>query len=741
MSKPSISVVVNTYNRAQVLSSCLTALLHQKYDDFEIIVVNGPSTDRTSDVLYHFKDLIKSASCSDVNLSISRNIGISCSAGDIVAFIDDDAVAHPEWLARLAVRYADPRIGGVGGFTLDHTGITFQARRTICDRAGNAFFVSDFFNEVNLCIPQSPFFPSLLGTNSSFRKSALIEIGGFDHAFSYFLDETDVCARLVDFGHYVVYEPSAIVFHQYAESHLRDQRRIAKNLYPSAFSKSYFVYRHLLPFDCGAAATELVKYKEELQVSNRWFHENGLMTDRQKSMLDHEVAAGLTHGAQQATHGPLPSLGNLASIAKLEVAAALKRVPRCDKLRLCFISQSYPPRDEAGIARWTALVAKGLAERGHEIHIVTRADATGEAISYKNGIWMHEVAPLHGQPAADLALQLDLPPEIAAWNARVRQEVEKIKGFGLDALSFPIWDLEAFACLGDPDILVAMSLHTTYALAVPFKPEWTLRPLYRAFMVDKMIEGEKEALRRADLIVANSKAVCRDLESIYNLTLPETTRVVPHGTASLSDHATDVGYRPTGRRERPLRVLFVGRNEIRKGIDIAFETVKLCLANSLDCEFWFVGANAGDLRQEAESLDAGILLKSERVRFLGILPNSELETAFRDCDVVIVPSRYESFGLVAIEALAASKPAIVAEVGGLAEIVENGKNGYLVSKTGGAAEYAKRIMMIATNQDLYASLVEGARESYEKNYTTAIMCAKLEAAFIEGIARKRRNES
>ena len=135
MFKPSISVIVNTYNRAEVLSSCLTALLHQKYDDFEIIVVNGPSTDRTSDVLYRFKDLIKIASCSEVNLSISRNIGISCSAGDIVAFIDDDAVAHPEWLARLAVRYADPRIGGVGGYTLDHTGITFQAEPSAIERA------------------------------------------------------------------------------------------------------------------------------------------------------------------------------------------------------------------------------------------------------------------------------------------------------------------------------------------------------------------------------------------------------------------------------------------------------------------------------------------------------------------------------------------------------------------------------------------------------------------------------
>ena len=87
-------------------------------------------------------------------------------------------------------------------------------------------------------------------------------------------------------------------------------------------------------------------------------------------------------------------------------------------------------------------------------------------------------------------LNLDLPPNIAAWNHAVWQEVQTLKNFGLDVLSFPIWDLEGLACIDDPDIGVVMSLHTSYALARPHKPEWAARPLYVHHMVRRMIAAE-----------------------------------------------------------------------------------------------------------------------------------------------------------------------------------------------------------------------------------------------------------
>lgn len=238
------SIIINTYNRAVLLDDAIQGLSELNYSDFEIIVVNGPSTDHTEDILDKWKGKVKIGKCEEPNLSMSRNIGIEMAAGDVIVFIDDDAVPHPTWLIKLAPHYLDQQVGGVGGFTIDNTGVAFQVRKTICDRFGNAYFPSDFFDERPLSFPGSPFYTSLLGTNSSFRATALREIGGFDHTFAYLLDETDICLRLVDRGYRIVYEPNALVYHQFAPSHIRSKNKIAKTLYPSAVSKSYFIRKH-----------------------------------------------------------------------------------------------------------------------------------------------------------------------------------------------------------------------------------------------------------------------------------------------------------------------------------------------------------------------------------------------------------------------------------------------------------------------------------------------------------------
>src|SRR5579863_3555492 len=260
----SVSVVVNTFNRARSLRDTLIGLTALDYPTFEIVVVNGPSTDDTEKVLEEFASWIKIGTCPEANLSASRNLGIALSAGEIVAFIDDDAVPHPTWLTYLFGQYRLPIIGGVGGYTIDRTGVRWQAKKTVCDRYGDAYFVSDFFDERQLNRPHSPFFPTLLGTNCSFRRTVLEEIGGFDETFAYFLDETDVCLRVVDAGHHVVYEPRAVVFHKTAASDLRSGESIPRSLLPSATSKSYFIMRHGSRQSTEEAVRKLTAYREEI---------------------------------------------------------------------------------------------------------------------------------------------------------------------------------------------------------------------------------------------------------------------------------------------------------------------------------------------------------------------------------------------------------------------------------------------------------------------------------------------
>src|SRR5215472_126095 len=86
-----VSIIINTYNRAASLDTALHSLRRLNYPWFEVVVVNGPSTDHTLEVLEAHRSHIRVGTCSDRNLSISRNVGIEMARGDLVAFIDDDA--------------------------------------------------------------------------------------------------------------------------------------------------------------------------------------------------------------------------------------------------------------------------------------------------------------------------------------------------------------------------------------------------------------------------------------------------------------------------------------------------------------------------------------------------------------------------------------------------------------------------------------------------------------------------
>ncbi|GGJ02210.1 glycosyltransferase [Neoroseomonas lacus] len=725
MAIPSVSIIVNTCDRAAYLRNALLGIAGLRYGPLEVVVVNGPSGDDTAAVLNAWRGRIKQRDCAERNLSVSRNIGIAAASGDVVAFLDDDAVPHPDWLAHIVQHYRNPNVAAVGGFTVDNTGMRFQARKTLCDRFGHAHHVSDFFDERPLCRPGTPLYPSLLGTNSSFRRTALAAIGGFDHAFAYLLDETDVCLRLVDAGHRVVYEPTALVFHQYAASHIRDTRRIARTLYPSAVSKAYFIMRHGAAQSMDRAAEALAGYRRELLDSNRWLETERLIHPTHRASLDQDLEAGIMEGQTLARRRGAISGGDLRREA---VTEPFRPLPRPEPgLRVCLVSQGWPPATEAGIARWSEAVASGLAARGHAVHVITRAAAEEEeeSVHFEGGLWIHALRP-EAAGAAGPMLTHDLPPNIAAWNRRVWREVQAIKSFGLDLVSFPIWDLEALACIDDPDIALVMSLHTTYALARPHKPEWLARPLYDHFMVQRMIRAERRALLGAPMLLANSQAILTDIEAAYGIRLaPGRSVIAPHGTADLLART-----RPAPRRDF-FRVLFVGRFEPRKGFDLALTAGAALLAERPDVEIHFAG---GELDEEARAVmtetATSRLEHHPRARFLGLLPRDALEQAYREADVVLVPSRYESFGLVAIEAMAAGRPVVALAAGGLAEVVTDGVDGRLVPDTPeAAASIAAALLDLSRDRDACERLAAGARHSFETKYRMDHMLDAIEAAY------------
>src|SRR5690606_33358126 len=127
---------------------------------------------------------------------------------------------------------------------LAHTGAELQALYSLADRFGDAWVSSGPDPSDALSSPQSESFPYPMGTNAIFRRDRLVEVGGYDEEFAYYLDETDVCRRLLDRGYRIATLDRGWVFHKFLPSFLRMDTKAVRQRYPILKSKAYFALRH-----------------------------------------------------------------------------------------------------------------------------------------------------------------------------------------------------------------------------------------------------------------------------------------------------------------------------------------------------------------------------------------------------------------------------------------------------------------------------------------------------------------
>jgi len=707
MVKPPISVVICTYNRADYLRECLRALDSLEYPSFEVVVVDGPSTDDTPQLLDRYAHRIKLGKNATRNLSISRNVGIRLSCGDIVAFVDDDGIPATDWLSKLALAYEDPKVGGAGGRVVcSDEGRTPQFSYGVLDIWGQVDAVRSAPADFNS--PDGTTFSTLMGVNSSFRRNVLEEIGGFDETYNYFHDEADVVFRTIKAGYKVDHSVDTVVTHQRAPGGVR-AGWLKANLDAVGQNTAYFalkasegkfgLWRRL----CCSVRSTLGHLKWARHLPARTF-----------ARVAFRLCRGMLKGVRLGLLAPrktLPPEELKVDLPFKNFSLLAPTVPRKRGLSIALATQDYLPAGIGGIVRRTATLATELARRGHEPIIITRGKLP--RTRYYQGIPVMEAPDPHLPELQYLSERMASTRNLS-HTFGVRQVAKELALAGrADLLYAPLWDVEGYAVGLDGSVPLVVDVVSQLKTVMktngwPETPDMTL-----------MCKLEKRLLEMEGTrgITSASRAALETVKQLYNVSLDgKPTQTVYCGV--------DIPEKlPQRNPTRTVRVLFVGRLEKRKGIHTLFEAAATIIRKNRNVEFIIVGDDTLP-NEEGVPYKAAyrrLLRKTgawKKMTFLGRVSDDRLQQEYSLCDIFVAPSLYESFGIIYTEAMAWGKPVIGCRTGGVPEVVEHEVCGLLI-QPGDADELAEAVLRLADSPDTRRELGQHARERAGTKFSPA----------------------
>ncbi len=714
-----VSIVINTLNRENLLENTLNSFQYLDYPNFEVIVVNGPSTDGTAELLHRWADRIKVVNCPEPNLSMSRNIGIASASGEFVAFIDDDAIPEPEWLTQAIAGFDSYEVAATGGKVFDSTGYEYQYQYANANRLGNGKWLLTEASP-QYCFPCSFEFPYLQGTNTIFRRSALMEIGGFDEEFAYYLDETEVCLRLIDSGYVIRQLPNAYVHHKYAPSYIRE-KGVAKIRYPVLKSKIYFSNCHAKSYLSQA----------EIDADNHEFIQNqrkdvlSCVSTGRLSKADHDLFEQHVEKAwklgTEAAHQPKKIITQQLLQHCETDRSTFKRfdilVPDGRQMTIVLLCEDYPPLLLGGIARNTQDKATALARLGHRVHVIARSH-THSTVDLEDGVWVHRMlANPQTQTAESIAL--NVPQSHWDQSQSFFWELCRIETHHpIDVVEAPVWNIVGIAPLLSGQFNVVASLATTLKLSLPSRADLTRDAKMMRTFVEPMINLEEYVITSSHGLLPNSQGIVDEIEGAYGLKIAvDRFHICPHG---MPDWSKSVQPRSSLSATSTLKVLFVGRLETRKGIDQLLAVIPNLCDRYPNAEFRIVGDDSIELSRHVTYRNqfekAWPQLCQSQVKFHGKVSEEELRNHYAQCDIFVAPSRFESFGLIYLEAMIFSKPVVGCKVGGIPEVVADEETG-LLALPGDGPTLEKAIDRLLHDPQLRQRLGQNARQRYEEKFS------------------------
>jgi len=357
-------------------------------------------------------------------------------------------------------------------------------------------------------------------------------------------------------------------------------------------------------------------------------------------------------------------------------------------------------------------LSSALARAGVVCDVFTRSwsDDLSATVAIEPGLRVHHIA---AGPPTPLPKET-LPSVVDEFADGVLKRMDSSDCFGadenlpFDAVHANYWlsGLAGHVIKHRMNLPLVSTFHTLDRVKAESSPEEV-----KADAQHQRAEAESTIIRCSDTVLASCSVEAAQISDLYHAD-PSRIRIVAPGV----DHAFfGPGDRRQARRALALGkngplLLFVGRIQPLKGVEVAVRTLAALGRDYPDARLVIVGGPSGPRGQsEVERVVALVddLGLAGSVDFVPPRPHELLSTYYRAADVCLVPSRSESFGLVALEAAACGTPVVASDVGGLRSLIDHGRTGYLVEDPN-AESFAGWVRQIVAEPLLAERLSTGA---------------------------------
>jgi len=381
-------------------------------------------------------------------------------------------------------------------------------------------------------------------------------------------------------------------------------------------------------------------------------------------------------------------------------------------LKILLISFEFPPETGfGGIGTYTWYQSRALAKLGHEVHVLAGApEPTALSSAEVDGVQVHRFR----RQSKLMRAFVVFGDNSLSWSKKRFENAFSMR-HGMKQLcqahQFDIIEMPECGAEG-----AALNHHGTPTVIRLHSPSKLIMPFYGTGKIDTNLCSaiENRAIVRATAFSSCSQFLADEARRKLGISGP--IEVTPNGIdVALFDGSDQIDIRHKyGLAKNRLTILFAGRLERRKGIHLCADICKSILKD-FEVDFIFAGEDTdGFFALELRS-NLGSEKMQGAVHHLGKLNMRLLRSCICQCDVFLLPSLWENCPYSCLEAMAAGKPIVSSDQGGMRELILDGENG-LLAASGDSASFASQIRKLLNDSDLRKRLGTAARRTVETSF-------------------------